>query len=66
MDGVARVSPEEIPLSHPLNVSGTFNAVSFNTDPSGEITLVGKGAGGKETASAVLRDLIEVRRSFSR
>lgn len=62
----ARVSPEEIPATHPLNVSGTFNAVSFDTYPAGEITLVGKGAGGKETASSVLRDLIEIRRTFAR
>ena len=62
----ARVSPEEIPLTHPLNVSGTFNAILFETDSAGDITLVGKGAGGKETASSVLRDLIEIRRAFAR
>jgi homoserine dehydrogenase len=62
----AKVSPQEIPLTHPLNVSGTFNAISFDTDPAGEITLVGKGAGGRETASSVLRDLIEIRRTFTR
>lgn len=62
----ARVSPEQIPSTHPLNVSGTFNAIQFETDSAGDITLVGKGAGGKETASAVLRDLIEIRRAFAR
>lgn len=62
----ARVAPQEIPAAHPLNVSGTFNAISFDTYPAGEITLVGKGAGGKETASAVLRDMIEIRRIFTR
>lgn len=62
----ACVSPEEIPATHPLNVSGTFNAVLFQTDSAGDITLVGKGAGGKETASSVLRDLIEIRRTFAR
>jgi homoserine dehydrogenase len=62
----AQVSPEEIDSTHPLNVSGTFNAIAFDTYPAGEITLVGKGAGGKETASAVVRDLIEIRRSFAR
>ncbi|MGQ9587190.1 MAG: homoserine dehydrogenase [Thermoplasmata archaeon] len=66
MDKKARVSPEEISATHPLNVSGTFNAITFDTHPAGEITLVGKGAGGKETASAVLRDLIEIRRAFAR
>jgi len=62
----AKVAPEEVPLTHPLNVSGTFNAITFDTDPAGEITLVGKGAGGRETASSVLRDLIEIRKDFSR
>ncbi len=62
----ARVSPEMVPSNHPLNVSGTFNAVCFDTFPAGEITLVGKGAGGMETASSVLRDLIEIRRTFVR
>lgn len=62
----AKVSPENIKLTHPLNVSGTFNAICFDTHPSGEVTLVGKGAGGPETATSVVRDLIEIRRSFAR
>ena len=62
----ARVAPEQVPLTHPLNVSGTFNAITFDTDPAGEITLVGKGAGGRETASSVLRDLIEIKKDFTR
>jgi len=62
----AKVSPEEIPTTHPLNVSGTLNAILFETDSAGDITLVGKGAGGMETASSVLRDLIEIRRAFAR
>jgi len=62
----ASVQPQEIPATHPLNVSGTFNAISFDTYPGGEMTLVGKGAGGMETASSVLRDLIEIRRAFAR
>jgi homoserine dehydrogenase len=66
VDSGAKVSPEEISATHPLNVSGTFNAVCFNTYPAGEITLVGKGAGGMETASSVLRDLIEIRRTYAR
>jgi len=66
VEKVANVAPQEIPMTHPMNVSGTFNAVSFDTYPGGEVTLVGKGAGGKETASSVLRDLIEIRRTFAR
>jgi len=65
-DGSATVSPKAIPAIHPLNVAGTFNAISFDTHPAGEVTLVGKGAGGPETASSVVRDLIEVRKSFAR
>jgi homoserine dehydrogenase len=61
-----KVGPERVPLTHPLNVSGTFNAISFDTHPSGEVTLVGRGAGGPETATSVIRDLIEIRRSYSR
>ena len=62
----ARVAPERVPITHPLNVSGTFNAITFDTDPAGEITLVGKGAGGRETASSILRDLIEIRKDFAK
>lgn len=64
--GRATVAPEEVPVAHPLNVAGTFNAVTFATDTAGEITIVGKGAGGKETASSVIRDLIEIRRAYAR
>ena len=60
------VSPMAIRREHPLNVSGTTNALTFNTDLAGEITIVGKGAGGVETASAVLRDLIDIRKFYSR
>jgi homoserine dehydrogenase len=62
----AKVAPEEIQATHPLNVSGTFNAITFDTDNSGEITLVGKGAGGRETASSIVRDLMEIRRAYAR
>jgi len=62
----AKVSPERVAMTHPLNVSGTFNAICFDTHPSGEVTLVGKGAGGPETATSVVRDLLEIRRSFAR
>ncbi len=57
-----KVQPEQIPQSHPLCVGGTLNAVSFKTELMGEVTIVGKGAGGVETASAVLRDIVDVRR----
>jgi homoserine dehydrogenase len=59
-DAVA-VKPRSIPITHPLCVSGTLNAVTFNTEHAGEITIVGHGAGGVQTAGAVLRDLIDIR-----
>ena len=65
-DSEAEVAPMAIERMHPLNVSHTFNAVTFDTDLAGEITLVGRGAGGPETASAALRDLIAIRRFYSR
>lgn len=60
------VCPTLIDENHPLAVNGTLNAVSFNAEYAGEITMVGKGAGGMETAGAVLRDLIDIRGSFLR
>ncbi|MFH0897571.1 MAG: homoserine dehydrogenase [Candidatus Bathyarchaeota archaeon] len=59
------VKPQLIPRSHPLCVWGTLNAVTFKTEYAGEVTIVGKGAGGMETGGAVLRDLIEIKREIS-
>jgi homoserine dehydrogenase len=55
------VKPTEIPKNNPLSVSGVLNAITFSTEFAGEQTLVGRGAGGPETASAVLRDLLDIR-----
>jgi len=57
------VAPTVINADHPLAVGGALNAVSFNAEYAGEVTVVGKGAGGIETAGAVLRDLIDIRRT---
>ncbi len=59
-----RVEPRPIPRNHPLCVNGTLNAAVFETELSREITLIGHGAGGVETGSAVLRDLIDIRNSL--
>lgn len=56
----ARVEPELLPVSDPLNVSGAMNAVTYTAADVGRVTLIGKGAGGPETASALLRDLIDI------
>ena len=60
------VKPTEVPKNNPLCVNGTLNAVTFSSEYSGHQTIIGRGAGGMETASAVLRDLIEIREGMSR
>jgi homoserine dehydrogenase len=62
----AVVQPQLLQKTHPLNVSGVLNAVTYTTEYAGEITLVGQGAGGRETASAILRDLIDIRQNITR
>ena len=56
----ASVEPEMVPASDPLNVPGVLNAVTFTTEDVGPVTLQGKGAGGRETSAALLRDLIDI------
>jgi homoserine dehydrogenase len=60
------VSPREIPVDDPLCVNGTLNAISFTSEHSGTQTIIGKGAGGTETASAILRDLLDIRKEILR
>ena len=59
------VAPKEIPTSDPLCVNGTLNAISFTSEHSGTQTIIGRGAGGIETASAILRDLINIRKEIT-
>ena len=54
------VSPRLIPASHPLNVSGSLNAIYLNTDVASEITVVGRGAGARETASSLFSDVLSI------
>ena len=54
-----RVHPVFLYGSHPLAaVHGPFNAVTLESDAITEVTLSGPGAGGPQTASAVLGDVI--------
>jgi homoserine dehydrogenase len=58
---LARVAPTLVPHAHPLaRVEGSMNAVLLRGDEIGELTLQGPGAGGRETASAVVGDLLGV------
>jgi homoserine dehydrogenase len=54
-----RVHPAFLYGGHPLaSVNGPFNAVTIESQAITEITLSGPGAGGPQTASAVLGDVI--------
>ena len=56
-----RVQPSLVDRHHPLAaVDGPFNAVMLQGDAIREITLEGPGAGGPETASAVVADMVSV------
>ena len=56
-----RVRPAFVDRHHPLAaVEGAFNAVMLQGDAIREITLEGPGAGGTETASAVVADMVSV------
>ena len=58
------VKPTEVSKLDPICVNGTLNAVTFSSEHSGQQTIIGRGAGGMETASAVLRDLIEIKNTI--
>ena len=55
------VKPKPVSMKDPICVDGILNAITFTCQHSGQQTIIGKGAGGMETASAILRDLIDVR-----
>ncbi|MCU4181851.1 homoserine dehydrogenase [Bosea sp. BH3] len=58
-----RVHPTMVPKSSAIaQVMGVLNAVSVDADAVREITLVGPGAGGDPTASAVVADIADVAR----
>jgi homoserine dehydrogenase len=56
-----RVHPAFLSANHPLaSVRGPFNAVTVESEAITEITMSGPGAGGRQTASAVLGDVVSV------
>lgn len=62
----AKVSPERVPLTDVLaHVGGTLNALTFQTDVLGEVTVIGRGAGGVEAGYALLSDLLAIHRYLS-
>ncbi len=61
-DGLSvHVFPTFLYSGHPLaSVSGPFNAVTVESETITELTMSGPGAGGRQTASAVLGDVVSV------
>ncbi len=59
-DGLSvRVHPAFLYAGHPLaSIAGPFNAVTIESEAITEMTLSGPGAGGPQTASAVLGDVV--------
>ncbi len=55
--GEVRVGPRLIPENGTLAVSGTQNIVQLETEHAGQLNISGRGAGGPETATAVLSDV---------
>jgi homoserine dehydrogenase len=54
-----RVHPAFLYAGHPLaSVHGPFNAVTVESEAITEVTLSGPGAGGPQTATAVLGDVV--------
>ena len=65
-DDTLTVSPIEVKNDDPLCVNGTLNAIAFTSKHSGTQTIIGRGAGGIETASSIIRDLIDIRKEISK
>jgi len=58
-----RVHPTMVAKSEPLaQTMGVLNAVTIDGDAVGALTLVGPGAGGNATASAVAADILDIAR----
>ena len=62
----AKVWPEKLPLNDPLaGVGEAINALTFFTDELGAVTIVGPGAGRRETGFSLLIDLLNINRKLS-
>lgn len=55
-----KVSPRLVKQNSPYAIDGTLNLATVTTDLAGDVTVIGKGAGSIETASAMMSDLISI------
>ena len=63
----ASVKPVKIPLSDPLaGINEAINALTFTTDELGPVTIIGPGAGKRETGFSLLVDLLNLTRNFKK
>ncbi|MDH5637105.1 MAG: homoserine dehydrogenase [Nitrospinota bacterium] len=61
-----RVHPTMLPQKDLMaNVDGPFNAIHILSSQAGASTLVGRGAGGGPTATAVLSDIVSMARDIA-
>jgi len=61
------VSPQKLPVSDPLaGVMGANNALTFELDLLGKITIQGPGAGKIETGYSILTDMLAIHRHLSK
>lgn len=61
----AQVKPESLPVTDPLaNVMGVLNAITFETDVTGDVTIIGPGAGAYTAGYAMVADMLEIHRRF--
>ena len=59
------VKATRLPLVDPLaNIGGSTNAITLSTDLMGDVTLIGAGAGKRETGFAILSDLLAIQRAM--
>ena len=64
VNNMAKVEPVIISKDDPMSVAGALCSVKFVSEFAGEEIIIGKGAGGMETASAMIRDLVEIKQNM--
>lgn len=63
----ARVAPQKLPLSDPLSgIMGANNALTFDLDLLGKVTIQGPGAGKIETGYSILTDMLAIHRQLQK
>jgi homoserine dehydrogenase len=63
----ASVSPQKLPLSDPLaGIMGAQNALTFDLDLMGKVTIQGAGAGKIETGYSILVDILAIHRHIKK